>query len=175
MKTRKDVEQMAFEPQTYEMHPREATSSDISIMATHHRKMFEEIWEQKGEHLGTTRASEIENAYTQKLETELERGICKAWVIEAEGKIISSGAITFVSFVPNPSDLSSKVAYLHSMYTEKSYRNKKCAQRIIHNVINHCKSQEINRIILNASDAGQPVYQKIGFRPAPDTMRLFIE
>jgi GNAT superfamily N-acetyltransferase len=106
---------------------------------------------------------------------ELKSGICRAWVIEDEGKIISSGAITFVSFVPNPSDLSSKVAYLHSMYTEKSHRKKKCAQRIIQKVIEYCKANGIKRIVLNASDAGRHVYEKIGFHSTPDTMRLFIE
>jgi len=157
------------------MYLREASGSDISMMAKHHRKMFEEIWEQQGEHLEATRAIEIEKAYTNKLETELKSGICKAWVIEDEGKFISSGAITFVSFVPNPSDLSSKVAYLHSMYTEESHRNQKCAQRILNKIIDHCKSQGVKRITLNASDAGKPMYEKIGFHYAPDTMRLFVE
>ncbi|HAO20150.1 MAG TPA: hypothetical protein DCQ37_06465 [Desulfobacteraceae bacterium] len=46
--------------------------------------------------------------------------------------------------------------------------------RIIRNVIKYCNSDEIKRILLNASDEGKPVYQKIGFRSAPDTMRLFI-
>jgi GNAT superfamily N-acetyltransferase len=166
---------MIIEPQKHVMDLREASNSDISIMAIHHRKMFEEIWERKKEHLEIRKANKIEKAYTLKLETELERGICKAWVIEDEGKIISSGAITIVSLVPNPSDLSFRVAYLHSMYTEKSHRNKKCAQRIIQYAIRHCKSLGIKRILLNASDAGQPVYQKFGFRSAPDTMRLFID
>ena len=166
---------MTLESQICEMHLREASGTDISVMAAHHRKMFEEIWERKGEHLDILKAGEIENAYAQKLKTEMESGICKAWVIEEKGRIVSSGAITLVSFVPNPSDLSSQIAYLHSMYTEKSHRNKKCAQRIIHNVIKHCNSNGIKRILLNASDEGRPVYQKIGFRSAPDTMRLFIE
>ena len=166
---------MVSRPQIYEMPLREASSRDISMMATHHRKMFEEIWEHKGEHLGATKAIEIENAYTLKLETELKSGICRAWVIEDEGKIISSGAITFVSSVPIPSDISSKVVYLHSMYTEESHRNQKCAQRIIHKVIGHCKSQGVKRITLNASGAGKPIYEKIGFHYAPETMRLFIE
>jgi GNAT superfamily N-acetyltransferase len=157
------------------MHLREALRSDISIMAKHHRNMFEEIWEHKEEHLGDTKAIEIEKAYKNKLETEMHRGICKAWGIENEGRIISSGAITLVSFVPNPFDLSSKVAYLHSMYTEKSYRNQKCAQRIIHKIIDHCKFIGVKRIILNASDAGKPIYEKVGFHLTPETMRLFIE
>ncbi len=166
---------MPFKPQMCEMQIREASSVDISILAAHHGKMFEEIWEQKGEPLHPSRIAEIEKAYTQKLESEMETGICKAWIMEDKGKVVSSGAITFVSFVPNPSDLSSKVAYLHSMYTENSHRNRKCAQRIIHSAITYCSSIGIKRILLNASDAGQPLYQKIGFRSAPDTMRLFVE
>lgn len=166
---------MILESQINEIYLREASTTDISVMAVHHRKMFEEIWERKSEHLESEKAEEIEQAYTQKLETEMKSGICKAWVIEDKGKIVSSGAITLVSFVPNPSDLSCKVAYLHSMYTEKPHRNKKYAQRIIYNVMTHCKSHGIKRILLNASDDGKPVYQKIGFRSAPDTMRLFIE
>jgi len=166
---------MTLESKIYEMYLREASGIDIPVMATHHRKMFEEIWEQKGEHLDTLRAGEIAKAYAQKLETEMESGVCKAWVIEDQRKIVSSCAITLVSFVPNPSDLSSKVAYLHSMYTEKSHRNRKCAQRIIHCVITYCSSNKIKRIMLNASNEGQPIYEKIGFRSAPDTMRLFVK
>ena len=165
---------MDFEPQS-ELHLREASSGDIPKMAKHHRKMFEEIWERKGEHLDLTRAQELEKAYAQKLETELRSGTCKAWVIEDGGNIVSSGGVTFVSFVPHPSDLSSKVAYLHSMYTERSHRNKNCAHRILHSITEYCKSLRIKRIILYASEAGQPIYQKVGFRSAPDMMRLFIE
>ncbi|EFK09939.1 acetyltransferase, GNAT family [delta proteobacterium NaphS2] len=133
-----------------------------------------EIWEKKGDYLDPKRSNEIERAYIAKLEIEMKNGNCIAWVIEDKESVVASGAVTFISLVPNPSDLSSKVAYLHSMYTEKSYRNKKCAQQIIQKAIGLCASQGVKRIMLNASDAGQPVYQKIGFRSAPDTMRLFI-
>jgi GNAT superfamily N-acetyltransferase len=91
------------------------------------------------------------------------------------GEIVSSGAITFVSFVPTPYDLSSKVVYLHSIYTEKSHRNKKCAQYIVHTAIKYCRAQGVNRIILTASNAGKPIYEKIGFHATPDMMRLLIE
>jgi len=166
---------MPFKSEISEIPIREASNNDIPAMAAHHGKMFEEIWEQKGEHLQITKIIELEKAYTRKLAIEMESGTCKAWVIEDKGKIVSSGAITLVSFVPNPLDLSSKVAYLHSMYTERSHRNMKCAQRIIQSVITYCSSNEIKRVLLNASDAGQPVYHKIGFRSSPDTMRLFID
>jgi GNAT superfamily N-acetyltransferase len=165
---------MFTESKLHEIRLREASIRDISVLAVHHRKMFMEIWENKEDHLDPEKANKIEKAYVTKLETEMKNGNCVAWVIEAKERVISSGAVTFISLVPNPSDLSSKVAYLHSMYTEKSYRNKKCAQQIIQKVIHLCASQGIKRIMLNASDAGLPVYQKLGFRSAPDTMRLFI-
>jgi len=158
-------------PEIPEMTLREASIQDIPAMAQHHRMMFEEIWEQKGDHLDTHRACEIQKAYTLKLETELNSGICKAWVIEDDGEIVSSGGITFVSFVPNPYDLSSKIAYLHSIYTEKSRRHRKCAQRIIDSAIQYCSAQ----VILTASAAGKPVYEKIGFRSTPEMMKLLIK
>ena len=166
---------MSCESRLKEMTLREASENDISMMARHHRKMFEEIWELKGEHLGSAKAIKIQDAYKEKLETELKTETCKAWVIEDAGKIIASGAITFVSFVPNPSDLSSRVVYLHSIYTEKSHRDKGCAQRIVHDIIGRCKSLGIKRVILNASEAGRPIYEKIGFRPSTNTMMLLIE
>lgn len=158
-----------------EMNLREAFIRDISALAKHHISMFEEIWAQKGEPISAVKAKEIEKAYTQKLESEMDGGICKAWVIESEGVIVSSGAITFVSFVPTPYDLSSKIAYLHSVYTEKSHRNKKCAQRIVHTAIKYCSDQGVNRMILTASNAGKTIYEKIGFHSTPDMMRLFID
>ena len=156
-------------------HIREASIFDYPILATHHRKMFEDICEKTGKTLEKEKAKEIEKAYLDKLVTEVDNGICKAWVIEDKGEIVSSGAITLVSCVPSPSDLSSKVAYLHSMYTEKNYRRIKCVQKIIHKIIEHCKVNGIKRIFLNASEEGQPVYQKFGFSSAPETMKLFIK
>lgn len=154
---------------------REATERDISQLGIHHRKMFEEIWVNKCKCLDPSICKEIEEAYVQKLKQELLNGTCKAWVVEHENRIIASGAISIVSFVPSPYDLSSNVAYLHSMYTEKEYRNNGFANLIINKAIQYCKDHKIKRMILNASEAGRPVYEKLGFRPAPDTMRLIIE
>lgn len=166
---------MSLKSQQYGTRLREASISDISILAVHHRKMFTEIWNKRREDLDPERAKQIEKAYTSKLETEMKNGICVAWVIEDNERVISSGAITFISLVPNPYDLCSKVAYLHSIYTEEPHRKKKCAQQIIQKAISFCSSQGIHRIMLNASDAGQSLYYKLGFRSAPDTMRLLIE
>jgi GNAT superfamily N-acetyltransferase len=147
--------------QKIEVVLRDAAERDIPQLGIHHRKMFEEIWERKGENIDISICKGIGKAYRQKLKQELIKGPC----------IVASGAITIVSFVPTPNDLSSRVAYLHSMYTEKEYRNNNFANRIIEKAIQYCKDHGIKRFFLNASEAGRPIYEKIGFHSAPEIMR----
>jgi len=154
---------------------READNSDIQQLSKHHLKMFEEIWQKKGEKIDISLCNEIENAYARKLAQELADGTCKAWVIEYKNIIISSGAVSVVSLVPTPDDLSSNVAYLHSIYTEKEYRNRNFGSLIVQQAIQYSRDNGIRRIFLNSSEAGKPIYQKIGFRSSPETMRMFIK
>ena len=157
------------------MNVREASLDDIQILAIHHRKMFEEIWQQKGLRIEIGRAKELESAYIDKITKQIPEGVCKAWVIRNDDEIIASGAITVVSYAPIPSDLNHNIAFLHSMYTEKSHRQKKCAQKIVERAIQYCQENGISRILLNTSDAGKPIYEKAGFVSSPETMRLFIK
>ena len=137
--------------------------------------MFEEIWEKKGQQIGNSASIEIEQAYLRKLSKELPAGSCRSWLIENGNQIVASGAITIVSLVPTPNDFSSKVAYLHSMYTEKGLRGKNFADCIVRKAIEYCKAEGIKRVILNASEAGKPIYERIGFSASPEMMRIFIE
>jgi GNAT superfamily N-acetyltransferase len=121
------------------------------------------------------KAREIKKAYSEKLEKEIPGGSCKAWVVKNGNRLVASGAISIVSYVPVPNDTNHNIAYLHSMYTEKDFRGRKCAQEIIERAIQYCKKNGINRVILNASDAGKPIYEKSGFVSLPETMRLFIK
>lgn len=154
---------------------RESTKIDIPRLAAHHRKMFEEIWEHKGEPLATPKAAAIEKAYVLKLQAELGTGVCKCWVKEKEGSIIASGAITIGSYVPSPVELSFRGAYMHTIYTEQHHRNQQHAQLIIEQALTYCKANGIHRIMLQTSAAGRPLYEKFGFTEAPDTMRLILK
>jgi GNAT superfamily N-acetyltransferase len=154
---------------------REATERDIPQLSLHHRKMFEEIWKKKGQHIDSSPSDEMERAYSRKLSVELPAGFCKSWLIEERDRVVASGAITIVSFVPTPNDLSSRVAYVHSMYTEPAFRGKDFASRIVRTVLEYCKANGIKRALLSASEGGRPVYERIGFVSSPEMMRIFLE
>jgi GNAT superfamily N-acetyltransferase len=157
------------------MNLQDATIDDIQILSVHHRKMFEEIWEQKGLRIEKARSQELESAYREKIEKQIPEGTCRAWVVKNDKQIIASGAITIVSFVPVPADINHNIAYLHSVYTEKAYRQQRCAQKIVDRAIQYCQQNGIKRVILNASDAGKPIYEKSGFVSSHETMRFFIQ
>lgn len=152
--------------------PVQATTSDIPILVNHHRWMFEEIWTFRKWELSKQKLEDMDEAYRLKLESDLDCGICKAWLIKGKEKVLASGAISVASFVPLPTDSSCNVAYLHSIYTEIDHRGKGLAGKIVTAAIDYCKEQGVNRIFLHASEAGRRVYEKIGFQSANNVMNF---
>lgn len=148
----------------------EALDEDIPTLVQHHRRMFEEIRESKNMVLDEQKLEDMDVAYKDKLKNEIKNGICKAWVIKERDKIIASGAISIASTVPSPDDSSYYIAYLHSVYTEKEFRKRGLAEKVVKCILDYCKSNGINRVFLNASEAGRSVYEKIGFNKSDTTM-----
>jgi len=85
-----------------------ATPKDIPFLAEHHRKMFEEIWEKSGLPVDLSQFALLETEYAKKIANEFKYGTCTSWVIQIGERIVSSGAISIVSYVPVPYDLSSR-------------------------------------------------------------------
>ena len=72
------------------MNLQNATIDDIPVLSAHHRKMFEEIWKQKGELLSRALAKKLEAAYSAKLGKQIPEGSCKVWVVMDDNQIIAS-------------------------------------------------------------------------------------
>lgn len=153
---------------------RPALLAEIPILARHHRMMFEAIWRQKGLTLSPLAGHEIEVAYRNKLDQQLPQGTCRSWVAEQGGHIVASGAVSIASLVPVPGDGNHQVAYVHTIFTEKDFRRQGWAGRITETILADCKNRGIKRILLNASAQGRPLYEKLGFQPLPEMMRLLV-
>ncbi len=152
----------------------EATIRDIPLLAVHHRKMFAEIWEQKGQQLDPDTARQLETAYTRKLKEQIPAKTCKVWLIMDGCKCVASGGVSMLSFVPVPADLNSEIGFIHSIFTEKEFRGRKYARRILDKALEFCRQNGIKRVFLNASEAGRPIYEKIGFSPSRETMIMLL-
>ena len=151
---------------------RVATEEDIPRLARHHRMMFEEIQESNGTATDSGVMAVMEKEYAAKLAREFKSGTCISWVAVTGNRIIASGAVSILQYVPVPHDLSCRVAFLHSVYTEKDYRHRQHATLITKEAADYCRDRGIKRLYLFASNAGTPVYEKTGFVTVPNLMML---
>jgi len=152
-----------------------ATPEDIPVLADHHRKMFEEVVMSQKLYPKALNSERLDREYIHKLTNELGT-TCHVWVVRKnDGEVVASGGVSIISMVPVPSDYSYKVAYIHSIFTENKFRNNGLAKRIMDEILQFCKLHGIKRLILNASEAGRPLYEKIGFESATNSMRMIIE
>ncbi len=150
---------------------RVADTGDIPALSSLHRRMFTEIWEQRGVPTDLSAMERLEEAYAEKLEKQFADGSCRGWVICRDDRIVSCGAVSTCRYVPVPHDPSSTVAFLHSVYTDEAFRGRGLARRITQEAIDYCRKSGIKRLYLFSSDAGRPVYEVSGFVPV-DTMMV---
>jgi hypothetical protein len=61
------------------------------------------------------------------------------------------------------------------MYTEPELCGKNLASCIVRAALVYCKANRVRRFILNASKAGRPIYENIGFSSSPGMMKIFID
>lgn len=152
---------------------REATPDDIPTLVNHRRRMFEEMDALRGKVHEPAQLDAMDVAHAVHLRTHLADGRLRAWVIEAEGRIVASGAVSFLDWPPRPDDLTECLALLHSVYSEPTHRRRGLARRIVQIAIDTCRAAGLKRLNLHASAAGRSLYESMNFKPTNE-MRLVL-
>lgn len=153
---------------------RYATLDDIPILVKHRRWMFEDMAAVEGRLHDLSGVEAMEADYDVLLRYEIPAGTTRLWVIENEGKVVASGALKFVDWLPRPDGQQRGLVYVHSVYTAPEYRRQGLARRILTAMIEHCRDNGWPRITLHASDLGRELYEDLGFKPTNE-MRLVLE
>jgi GNAT superfamily N-acetyltransferase len=96
----------------------------------------------------------------------------------ADGEIVASGGVMVVSWAPGPWQMDPRNAWIVNVYTHPGHRKRGLARRLMNELHEWCRAQGIERTALNASTAGQPVYESMGYIVADEPMmrcRLSLE
>jgi GNAT superfamily N-acetyltransferase len=143
---------------------RVATTADIQTLVEHRELMFREMgWQ--------CDYAEMAAHYGRWLDDVLPAGNYFGWVAtQGDEDIVSSGGILVVPWTPGPHAMDPRLAWIVNVYTEPAHRKRGLARRLMNEMHDWCRAQGIERTALNASSAGLPIYESMGYTLADEPM-----
>lgn len=85
------------------------------------------------------------------------------FIAENENHIISSAMLAVIEKPANPTFPTGKFGNILNVYTERSYRRKGIATKVLKNLLDYSKELNLDFIELKATEDGYPLYKKLGF------------
>ena len=102
----------------------------------------------------------------------LETGEHIAYLVYNNGTFIGAGGVSFYQVMPTYHNPTGKKAYIMNMYTVPEYRRRRIAFHTLDLLIKDAWEQGVSLIALEATEMGQPLYEKYGFVKMEDEMEL---
>ena len=97
------------------------------------------------------------------LETHIERNDLSVWMAEDGGELAAICLTCFYETAPRPSCPSGKCAELLNVFTHPHYRRQGHAEKLLRLMIAEAGERGVNKITLEATEDGCPLYKKLGF------------
>lgn len=95
-----------------------------------------------------------------------------AYLVYDNEKFIGAGGVSFYQVMPTYHNPTGKKAYIMNMYTAPEYRRQGIAYKTLDLIVKEIRKRGVSKIILEATDMGRPLYEKYGFVPMKDEMKL---
>jgi GNAT superfamily N-acetyltransferase len=142
-----------------EIQIRTATLSDLPVILHHRRSMHEDMGERDA------RALDIMQATSEKyLQKALADGSYRGFLAEAsQGRVVAGGGIVISPWPGHPGEVHARRAMILNMYTEKEYRRRGIARRLMLTMMDWLRKEGFPKVSLHASDEGRPLYESLGF------------
>ena len=144
---------------------RRATARDADIISWHRARMFQDMGDVSGD------AFEILRAKARpRLEQWIDNGNYIGWLAAPADKlemIVAGAGVQLQPILPRPLDVSTigegRQGTIVNVFTEPQWRQRGIAGLLIKEIIIWSKNEQIDRLVLHASDEGRSVYENLGF------------
>jgi GNAT superfamily N-acetyltransferase len=88
----------------------------------------------------------------------------RGWMAVAEqGDVVGGGGLIVIPWPPGPISLDPRCGFVFNVYVEPAHRKQGLARRIMDAMHDHCRAEGIERMVLNASTFGRPLYEDMGY------------
>ncbi len=146
---------------------RRAGVEDAETIASHRYAMFRDIGYQDEAALNSMR-----NKFLPWVEAKLKSGDYLGWLAVIEGDLVVAGAGLWLMDWPAHMLASSpRRGNILNIYTEPPFRRRGLARWLVEAALHWCKVNDIDFVILHASEEGRSLYEELGFE-AGNEMRI---
>ena len=151
---------------------RHATVADAEILARHRCQMWLAMNDLLPEGYDEMYAQCV-RYFEQAVADQSYRG----WlVVLVSGEVVAGGGLLFRRIAPFPQENglscpSEKQAHILNMFTEADYRRYGLGQRLMKTMLHWCEVENVGHVTLNASSAGKPLYERLGFTEVKNFMK----
>ena len=90
-------------------------------------------------------------------------------------RVIGCATICYITIMPTFSHPTGKRAHLMNVYTAKEFRGQGIGKKMVDLLIEDAWNKGATEIILDATEAGRPLYKKCGFEDSEECMVLVKE
>ncbi len=149
---------------------RAAVLSDLPVLVRHRRLMWWDMGRRNESALDL-----MEKSATEYFSKALPEGGYRGFLaIDDGGNVIGGGGVVISAWPgvlgqPKPSR-----AMILNLYVERDQRRRGVASALMRAMIAWCRENRFASVGLHASDAGRPLYEKLGFKPTNE-MRLELD
>jgi Acetyltransferase (GNAT) family. len=144
---------------------RRATAQDAHIISWHRARMFQDMGDVSGDAFEILRAK----ART-RLEQWIDTGNYIGWLATPADKpetIVAGAGVQLQPILPRPLDQSTigegRQGTIVNVFTEPQWRQRGIAGLLIQEIIIWSKNEQMDRLVLHASDDGRSIYERLGF------------
>lgn len=114
---------------------------------------------------------QFEPASRSYFEKSLADGTYYGVLLELSGEVVAAGGILIADWPGSPLNFEPRRAWILNMYVEPQARRRGFARLIMQTLIEWCRQNGFKSVALHASEYGESLYEKLGFR-GTNEMRL---
>ena len=147
---------------------RQVSACEIPVLMQWRMEVLHDVFDIPEHELMDSLYKENERYY----KATIKRGLHVACFALVNHKIAGCGGMCLYHEMPSPDNPNGKCAYLMNIYTRPAYRGCGIGKKVVEWLICEAQKRNIAKIYLEASEAGRPLYEKLGFVNMHGYMKL---
>jgi GNAT superfamily N-acetyltransferase len=143
---------------------RSATIADIPHIVEHREKMFREMGI-------PAEFDDMKAAADLWLRHAIPSKTYLGWIaVSSSGEVAGGGGLMVIPWPPGPMTMDPRCGFVFNVYTQPQHRKQGLGRRLMDAMHDYCRAEGIERVVLNASTFGKPLYDAMGYVVAEEPM-----